>query len=48
MTYLMSFCGGIIMGVYLDQHYKLPDVDKIVTNGINYLKTLEKENEKKK
>lgn len=43
----MSFCGGIIFGVYLDQHYKLPNVDKIVTNGLEYLKSIEKESEKK-
>ena len=42
MTQVFTFISGIMIGVYIDQNYKLPKIDIILTKSIEYLKGLEK------
>ena len=42
MTNFFYFTSGIVLGVYLDQKYKLPDVTKTLENIADYLKSIEK------
>jgi hypothetical protein len=42
MSHTFSFFSGILIGIYLDQNYKLPKIDIIVKKSMEYLKALEK------
>ena len=48
MSNLFYLTSGIVLGVYLDQKYDLPQVTKTLENIAEYLKTIEKENNDKK
>lgn len=41
-TQTFTFFGGIIVGIYLDQNYQIPNLDKILKKSLEYLKKLEK------
>jgi hypothetical protein len=43
MSNLFFFTGGIVLGVYLDQKYDLPKVSLMVDKGVEYLKSIEKD-----
>jgi len=42
MSYFSAFSMGIIVGIYLEQTYKLPDVKTVVDKSKEYLKSIEK------
>ena len=42
MSHTFTFFSGIVIGVYLDQNYKLPKIDAILKKSLEYLKALEK------
>ena len=42
MSHTFSVFSGILIGIYLDQNYKLPKIDIIVKKSMEYLKALEK------
>lgn len=47
MSSFFYFTSGIIFGVYLDQKYTLPKVTTTLENIAEYLKTIEKDIDKK-
>jgi hypothetical protein len=47
MSNIFYLTSGIILGVYIDQKYKLPDVTKTLENMADYLKSIEKGGGKK-
>lgn len=42
MSQTFTFIGGLVIGVYIDQNYKLPKIDIIFKKSLEYLKALEK------
>ena len=45
MSNFFSFLGGTVLGLYIAQNYKVPDVKTTSTWIIKYLKSLEKESD---
>ena len=48
MSNFFSFLGGTVLGLYIAQNYKVPDVKTTSTWIIKYLKSLEKEEDNSK
>tara|TARA_B100000575_G_C22957482_1_gene553428 strand:- start:684 stop:824 length:141 start_codon:yes stop_codon:yes gene_type:complete len=46
MSNFFYFTSGIILGVYIDQKYKLPTVTTSLENFAEYLKSIEKGSKK--
>ena len=42
MSNIFIFTSGIILGVYIDQKYDLPKVSTMIDQGVEYLKSIEK------
>tara|TARA_B100000123_G_C25611552_1_gene375976 strand:+ start:61 stop:210 length:150 start_codon:yes stop_codon:yes gene_type:complete len=48
MSNFISFLMGTCSGIYLAQNYKLPDIKVVSEKIIQYLQTLEKNDDSKK
>ena len=42
MSNFFYFTSGILLGIYVDQKYEIPDVTKTLENIGEYLKSIEK------
>lgn len=45
MSNLFSFISGTLFGAYISQNYNIPDIANLSRICINYMKSLEKEQE---
>lgn len=43
MSNFFFFTSGVILGVYIDQKYSLPKVTNMIDKGVEYLKSIERD-----
>jgi hypothetical protein len=42
MSNFFTFISGIVIGIYIDQSYKIPKINLLIDKSIDYIKSLEK------
>lgn len=42
MSNFFTFFSGIVVGIYIDQSYKIPKLNILIDKSIDYIKSIEK------